>query len=699
MTKDALWIHKSSIRRLGMAMAGLFLFATTGAARSAVTVERVHINDNRKPAGVLKGGVLALNIESRIATWHPDADDGPGVDVQAFAEKGRAAEIPGPLIRVPAGTTVEVTIGNEVPNTTLEVRGLFSRPLHSPADTAAIRVAAGKTERVRFRLDAPGTYYYWGTTSGRRFGNRIHEDAQLTGGIVVDSPQSTGGAGSRDRIFLIGIMSDTTGGENTRKRRDPLLFVINGRSWPHTERLSYDLGDTVRWRVLNTTVDAHPMHLHGTYYTVESRGNGTRDSTLAADRRDVVNTEFLPPGTTMMMSWLPVHPGNWVFHCHVPEHFGARGPLGALLQPHEGGASTKMNHALKGMSGLVIGVSVRSKRPPTVAADYSHRRRIRLLVRSNGGSTPTEPFYGFAVQESGPEPKTDSGFRVGPPIVLVRGQPVGITVVNRTDVPTAVHWHGIELESYYDGVAGFSGIEKRLAPVIAPRDSFEALFTPPRSGTFMYHTHIDESRQQRAGLAGMLLVLDPGKQYDPATDIPILISSPSDAESEAQKVLLNGSLAPQTLELVTGTSYRLRFANITTGRPGMRMELLRDTALALWTPIAKDGADLPQSRRVAEAARHRISIGETMDFEVTPTSPGIMRLEARTSSGALLEQSTSTCSEGRLAKLRIDGGANLVERLAFLVKPRHQPGLILADDTSASHGFPFEAREERVEIQ
>jgi len=230
----------------------------------------------------------------------------------------------------------------------------------------------------------------------------------------------------------------------------------------------------------------------------------------------------------------------------------------------------------------------------------------------------------------------DSGFHAGPPIVLVRGQPVGIMVVNRTNVPTSIHWHGIELESYFDGVAGFSGTVQRLAPVIAPRDSFEARFTPPHAGTFMYHTHIDETRQQRAGLAGVLLVLEPGKRYDPATDIPILISSPSDDESEAHRVLLNGSLTPPPLDLERGVRYRLRFVNITTGRPGMRVEMRRDSALAMWTPLAKDGADLPASRRVMQPARQRISIGETFDFEVTPSLPGTTRLEMLTVGGTLL---------------------------------------------------------------
>ena len=268
--------------------------------------------------------------------------------------------------------------------------------------------------------------------------------------------------------------------------------------------------------------------------------------------------------------------------------------------------------------------------------DAAPRRHLRLLVRENPGGTSAGPYYGFALHERGPEPPPDSGHHCGPPIVLTRGQPVSIMVVNRTPESTSIHWHGIELESYFDGVAGFSGSAGRLAPLIVPGDSFEARFTPPRAGTFIYHTHMAELRQQPAGLAGPLIVVEPGAGYDPATDLTVLISSPPDSAGQARAVLLNGSLTPSPLRLQQGVPTRLRLINITTGRPGMRMELRKDSAVVMWRVIAKDGAQLPAARQDVGPARQPISIGETVDVEVTPTAPGDMRLEARTVGGGLL---------------------------------------------------------------
>jgi manganese oxidase len=44
------------------------------------------------------------------------------------------------------------------------------------------------------------------------------------------------------------------------------------------------------------------------------------------------------------------------------------------------------------------------------------------------------------------------GAEAGPTLVLRRGEPVAITLVNRLSEATSIHWHGMELESYYDGV-------------------------------------------------------------------------------------------------------------------------------------------------------------------------------------------------------------------------------------------------------
>jgi FtsP/CotA-like multicopper oxidase with cupredoxin domain len=297
----------------------------------------------------------------------------------------------------------------------------------------------------------------------------------------------------------------------------------------------------------------------------------------------------------------------------------------------------EMNHALEGMNGLVLGVMVKPRAGDMAIHDENAgRRAMRLLVRRNAGGAGAQPFFEYALERNGVVPPPDSGLHVGPPLVVKRGEPVSITVVNQLDEPTSVHWHGIELESYYDGVSGFSGAGAQISPAIAPGDSFVARFTPPRAGTFIYHTHVSESQQQLAGLAGALVVLEGSTVLDSATDHVVLVTSPPTHEEQMRFVLLNGSASPAPIVVSAGVPQRLRLINITVNRPNTRVELWRGDSLATWRPVGKDGADLPDAMRVVRPARTSLSIGETMDYEVVARAGDELRLEVHVATGALL---------------------------------------------------------------
>ena len=600
----------------------------TVAASFAPSADRIVANDNRRPAGSLEAGVLTVSLEARVAAWYPNGDAGPSADMMAFAEPGKPAQVPGPLVRAPAGTRVRGTVRNALPNDTMLVYGLHTR---APGAKAAppIAVPPGETRPFDFQLDAPGTYLYWATTMHRELKFRVREDAQLSGAIVVDQRDKPA---PKDRIFVIGAWADTVGGAKPHGR-NRMLFVMNGRSWPETERLEYTVGDTVRWHIINASGDLHPMHLHGFYFRVDSRGDGTTDSTYAPDDRDLLVTQLMEQGHTMHMTWVPDRDGNWAFHCHIPEHIMARAPLGLTLPPGDGHMA---NHAVQGMSGLMTGIHVSPRRGESSTASRGDRgrRTFRLVV----GDVPNASRPGdlrFALGEGGAAPSRDSVARMGPPLVVNAGESVSVTVVNTTRYPTSVHWHGLELESYFDGIAGFSGTPAKLAPVIAPSDSFEARFTPPRPGTFIYHSHVDEGRQQPMGLIGAIIVVPKGQRYDARTELLAVMSSPVDSAEEARTVAYNGSLTPAPFELKVGTSYRLRLINITTARPGLRVSLREDGALARWRVLARDGADLPEHKRMLRDADTPITIGQTFDVEITPTKPGVMQLVARANAGPL----------------------------------------------------------------
>ena len=604
---------------------GCVALLAAGAPPAPQAVPAAQPNDNRVPAGTLRDGVLQVSLEAVSAMWHPDGDSLPGLAVEAFAEAGRLPSAPGPLLRVPQGTIIRARIRNRLAGDTLTfvLPGNLGGADRVGNDTLAL--APGQTGELVVRAARPGNYAY--RAYGRTAMDRSFRIRGLLGGaIVVDS-----GPPSPDRVLVLLSTSDRMTQSGTPDRTRDILG-INGRSWPHTERIQARVGDTLRWRIVNASPGAHPMHLHGVYYTVE-RFDGPNVTPARASGGRLVVTERMTPFTTMTMSWVPERPGNWLFHCHFQDHAAPHRPLGNAAARGDPPAG-HTNHAATGMGGIVLGVEVGERGAERAASDEGPRRLIRLVAVKDPGLPDSLLSLRFAPEENG-RPLAPARPGMSPPLELLRGRPVSIRVVNQLGEPLAVHWHGIELESYFDGVAGFSGSGSRLTPIIAPGDSFEARMTPPRSGTFLYHSHVDEPRHHRAGLVGALIVRDAPLADSTADRVFLLKSSRGSGEDDAREI--NGQEDPDTLVLRAGNTYRFRIANLSVGTPNATVSLTArpspaappgpDTLLVRWRPVAKDGADLPLRARTIVPAVQVVSIGEAFDFEVEPAAPGRLWLE------------------------------------------------------------------------
>jgi FtsP/CotA-like multicopper oxidase with cupredoxin domain len=397
-------------------------------------------------------------------------------------------------------------------------------------------------------------------------------------------------------------------------------MVINGKAWPHTETLNLTLGDSVRWHWINSSANSHPMHLHGFYFSVESRGDGREDTLYAPAMRPLAVTQLMLPGGTMSMRWAPTRPGNWIFHCHFAFHVS---PFASLTGTAEESIGASDGHHPHSMSGLVMGIKVAPRPGAETTAPPPDARPIRLLVQSRPHRFGGAPGYGFVIQQGRTAPPRDSIAIPGPTLVLERGRPVRVTVVNNLAEPTGVHWHGIELESPADGVPGWSGIGSSVMRPIAPGDSFVAEFTPPRAGTFMYHAHANELLQLTAGLYAPLIVTEPGKPMDPGDRIVLVsLNGPSGNTSGG---LVNGSATPAPIELMAGTRHRLRLINIDADER-ILFTLARDTTPLAWRALAKDGAELPAAQATIRPARLLTGPGETADFEVQLPRPDSVTL-------------------------------------------------------------------------
>ena len=596
----------------------------------------VMANDNTRSSGRLAGGVLTVRLFAGRGLWRPEESDGPALDVAAFGEEGGPLLTPGPLVRVLGDTEIVVHLRNELKET-LQVHGLVTHPA---SEDTVLSVPAGETREVHFSPGVPGTYWYWATTANSTLNNRKAFESQLGGAFIVDARD----AATTDRVFVMTEWDDTRSGVDEivtpEVRR---VFVINGFSWPHTERLHERIGLPVRWRIVNLTQAGHPMHLHGFFFRVQAVGTGLRDTMHSPADAPTVVTQQMPVGSTMEMAWTPERPGNWLLHCHIEAHVT---PALRFWKPQPAASGEHAGHTTHdpatAMAGLVMGIGVtgESTVPPALArASVGHQ--FTLVMRKYPGYWHPENAYGFSLESANPEPRPRGAAVPGPLLVLHRDEPVEITLKNKLPEATAIHWHGIELESYFDGVPGWSGSAVSTTPPIEPGGTFLVRFTPPRAGTFIYHTHSNDLRQLASGLYGAIVVLEPGERFDASRDHILLLGmeGPKDTQKyERFPVVINGSRNAQ-LTLKASVPNRLRLVNITTNFAGLNISLVGANQPVAWRAVAKDGAELPTNQQtVRPALAQQVSVGETFDFLVDPPQARTVWIEVRRASGEWVQQ-------------------------------------------------------------
>jgi manganese oxidase len=586
-------------------------------SQSVSRLNRAQSNDNRAPAGRLVAGVLTIRLEARETRWYPESDSGPAIPLFAFAEVGRPASIPGPMLRVPLGTQIRASVHNALP-VPMRLRGLQER---SGAVLDSMVLAPMETRELSFRADVAGTFYYWGRTEAFP-ANPLpgaRRDAMLLGAFIVDSARATPRAD--ERVFVLSVWSDTLAALGVKSERAHgvmrrvnvprdrwFIPTINGKSWPHTEQFAYVVGDTVRWRMINGSRIPHPMHLHGFYFDVLASGDARRDTVHARAKRRSVVTEALLPGTTSTIVWSPNRPGQWLFHCHIALHMSDATRVGPVAHRANGHA----NHAESDMGGMVLGIRVKPRTQSVRMPNERSHRRLRLFVTERAKVYGDQPGYSYVLPEGSVAPARDSIRRPASTLVLQRNEPTEIAVLNTTSQMATIHWHGLELESVYDGVGDWSGWGSRMAPPIAPGDSFVVRLTPPRAGTFMYHTHMDEEKKLASGMFGALLVL-PDRAVADTTERLLLVGIGGPLDDGLPS--FNGSISAPSLSIQRGATHRFRLINISP-LEAHTVRLVSGDTVQQWRPIAKDGADLPASQSIMRRAEVALHAGETYDVEI-----------------------------------------------------------------------------------
>src|SRR5680860_729775 len=115
---------------------------------------------------------------------------------------------------------------------------------------------------------------------------------------------------------------------------------------------------------------------------------------------------------------------------------------------------------------------------------------------------------------------TINGSIPGPTLRFNEDDYAVIYVENKMDVETSVHWHGLLVPNYFDGVPYLT------TPPIRPGETFKYEFPLRHTGTYWYHSHT--LLQEQSGVFGSI-VIEPKKrihEYD--KDLVLVISDWTD---------------------------------------------------------------------------------------------------------------------------------------------------------------------------
>ena len=152
------------------------------------------------------------------------------------------------------------------------------------------------------------------------------------------------------------------------------------------------------------------------------------------------------------------------------------------------------------LQGLILG-GVTSALPATLSAQSN------TITAAARGTAPVinGPVVDLVVEEarvnfSGESrvATTINGSIPAPTLKFPEGDEVTIRVTNRLQVQTSIHWHGIILPFYMDGVPSIS------FDGIAPGETFTYQFKLEQSGTYWYHSH--SGFQEMTGMYGALII-------------------------------------------------------------------------------------------------------------------------------------------------------------------------------------------------
>ncbi|MEJ6788291.1 copper resistance system multicopper oxidase [Brevundimonas sp. BR2-1] len=267
--------------------------------------------------------VIVTPTEDRAYTIVSEAIDRSGM--------GRATLAPRP------GMTADVPPLREVPNLTMKDMGMGNMGGMDHGSMGA-HPAAGMDH---------------GAMAGMNMRDPDNAPPDMAVGVGVDmismDPQNRLGerpTGLTDVDHRVLVYTDLVSLQPNRDQRAPsrmmeihltgnmerFMWGFDGRKFSDgVEPFRFELNERVRVTLVNDTMMAHPIHLHGHFFELVTGG--------PAGHQPLKHTVNVPPGGKVTFDLTADNPGDWAFHCHMLMHMHAGMFNVVTVRPMEGASS------------------------------------------------------------------------------------------------------------------------------------------------------------------------------------------------------------------------------------------------------------------------------------------------------------------------------------------------------------------------
>lgn len=235
-----------------------------------------------------------------------------GVTVNCWGYNGST---PGPTIEAVEGDRVRIFVTNNLPEpTSVHWHGIFlPNGMDGVSGLTQRAIQPGETFMYEFTLRQHGTYFYH-----PHYDEMVQYAMGMMGMLIIHPREPEENPPDRDFCIFLHewALHPGTATPDPIEMLDFNYFTFNGKVWPATDPLVASLGQRVRIRLANISMDTHPIHLHGfSWHVIHTEGGVIQPSA-----RWIGNTVEVPPGGSRAMDFIADAEGDWPMHCHKIHH-------------------------------------------------------------------------------------------------------------------------------------------------------------------------------------------------------------------------------------------------------------------------------------------------------------------------------------------------------------------------------------------